>query len=287
MKLTEANYYSPKANSAFMSASQYKTFARCEAMAMAEINGEYQREKTRALLLGSFVDEMLTGTPQTQIKFIADNYLEIFQKSSPIMKVSDVAGCLSGMSNIFVSQNKPFADIMQAVATIERMSKQPVMMRYLSGEHQVIMTGEIEGVPFKIKMDSYKEGEFIADLKYMASLRSPNLFTPMVEYWGYDVQAAIYQEIVRQNTGKRLPFFLVVATKETPAHLEVGQVNQFNLDMALEKVMHNAPRFQQIKNGEIPPERCEDYGCDYCTTTRTIEEPIDTDLFGQSKKIII
>ncbi len=37
------------------------------------------------------------------------------------------------------------------------------------------MTGEIEGVPFKIKMDSYKLGAFITDLKYMASLRSPTL----------------------------------------------------------------------------------------------------------------
>ena len=78
------------------------------------------------------------------------------------------------------------------------------------------MTGEISGVPFKIKMDSYHPDK-IVDLKYMASLRSPNMFEPMVKYWGYDIQGAIYQEIVRQNTGKRLPFFLNIATKEKPA----------------------------------------------------------------------
>ena len=160
--------------------------------------------------------------------------------------------------------------------------EEPYQMHYLSGEHQVIMTGEIEGVPFKIKMDSYKPGEYITDLKYMASLRSPNLFTPMIEYWGYDLQAACYQEIVYQNTGKRLPFFFVVATKEKPAHLAVGQISQWNIDKAMETVRGNIVRFQKIKTGEIEPDRCEDYGCDYCTSTKIITEAIDTDLFGMS-----
>jgi hypothetical protein len=29
-------------------------------------------------------------------------------------------------------------------------------------------------------------------------------------------------------------------------------------------------------------ERCEDYSCDYCTSTTIITEPMDTDLFGMS-----
>ena len=144
------------------------------------------------------------------------------------------------------------------------------------------MTGEIEGVPFKIKMDSFDPDEYITDLKYMASLRSPNLFTPMVEYWGYDIQAAVYQEIVRQNIGKRLPFMFDVATKEKPAHLTLGRINQYNIDKALDTVKNNIVNYQKIKAGEIPAERCEDYGCDYCTLTKVITEPIDTDLFGMS-----
>jgi hypothetical protein len=156
------------------------------------------------------------------------------------------------------------------------------MMQFLSGEHQVIMTGEIEGVPFKIKMDSFDPKEYIADLKYMASLRSPNLFTPMVEYWGYDLQAACYQEIVYQNIGKRLPFYFDVATKEKPAHLALGQISQWNIDKAMEVVRANIVRFQKIKAGEVEADRCEDYGCDFCTSTKIITEPIDTDLFGMS-----
>lgn len=259
MKLNSRNYYTPKANMEYFSVSQFKAFQKCEAGAMAELKGEYSPERGRALLLGSYVDEMLTGTEKSQTAFIEENREELFKK-----------------------KGDPYADIVQANETIARIKAQPKMMHYLNGKHQAIMTGEIEGVPFKIKMDSFDPNEYIADLKYMASLRSPNLFTPMVEYWGYDIQAAVYQEIVKQNIGKRLPFMFVVGTKETPAHLALGEISQWNMDKALETVKQNIVRYQKIKAGEIPPERCEDYGCNYCTCTKIITEPIDTDLFGMS-----
>ena len=226
---------------------------------MAELGGEYSPERGRALVLGSYVDAMLTGSAREQEQFIEENRSELFKKNGD-----------------------PYADIEQANEAIARIREQPLMMKYLSGGHQKIMTGMIEGVPFKIRMDSFRPGEYIADLKYMASLRSPNLFEPMVKYWGYDLQAACYQEIVFQNTGKRLPFYFIVATKEKPSHLAVGEINQWNMDEAMEVVRKNIARFQKIKNGEFPPERCEDYGCDYCTATKILTEPIDTDLFGMS-----
>ena len=264
MTLSENTYYGHKASLDFMSVSQFKSFQKCESAALAELKGEYVPERGRALLLGSYVDEALTGTTESFNKFWNENYNELYQKRG----------------------DKKLADVIQADEVIERVKKQPLMMKYLNGEHQVIMTGEIEGVPFKIKMDSYLPGQFITDLKYMASLRSPNLFHPMIRYWGYDIQAACYQEIVRQNTGKRLPFYFVVATKEKPAHLAVGEINQWNMDEALETVRKKIKRYQAIKNGEIEPERCEDYGCDYCTTTKIITESIDTDLFGMSREQI-
>ena len=289
MKLNGKNYYSPKANQEFMSVSQFKNFQRCEAMAMAELKGEYERPKSKALLLGSFVDEMLTGTKKSQIQFVCDNFSELFQKSGKLSKL-DEAGRLAVVTDyfddVFNADNKPYAEIVQALETIERIKKQPLMMQHFKSKHQVIMTGEIAGVPFKIKMDNYKPDEFIADCKYMASLRSPNMFEPMVKYWGYDLQGAVYQEIVYQNTGKRLPFYLDIATKETPAHLAVAEIKQYDLDEALEKVKALAPRYQAIKNGEIQHTRCDEYGCDYCTATHFITEPIDSNYLGMSPRQI-
>lgn len=289
MKLTNGNYYGEAANREFMSVSQFKSFRKCPAMAMAELNGEYERPQSKALLLGSFVDEMLTGTKKSKIKFICDNFSELFQKGSKLCKLDD-AGRLAFVTDyfadVFSADNKPYAEIVQALETIARIKKQPLMMSHFKSKHQVIMTGEIAGVPFKIKMDNYKPDEFIADCKYMASLRSPNLFEPMVKYWGYDIQGAVYQEIVYQNTGKRLPFYLDIATKETPAHLAVAQISQYDLDEALEIVKALAPKFQAMKRGEIEPERCDEYGCDYCTTTHIITEPIDSAHLGLSPRQI-
>jgi hypothetical protein len=289
MKLTNRNYYGKKANEGFMSVSQFKAFRKCEAMALAEIKGQYERPKSKALLLGNFVDEMLTGTKKSQIKFVYDKFSEIFQKSSKLSKLDDEARITfinDYWSDLFDADNKPYAEIVQALETIEKIKKQPLMMEHFKSKHQVIMTGVIAGVPFKIKMDNYKPGEFISDGKYMASLRSPNLFEPMVKFWGYDIQGAVYQEIVYQNTGKRLPFYLDIATKETPSHLAVAEINQYDLDEALETVKAFAPRYQAIKNGDIEPERCGEYDCNYCTETNIITEPMDSNFLGLSPKQI-
>ena len=287
MKLTTNNYYNKNANKAFMSVSQYKEFNKCEACAMAQIKGTYEKPKTSALFLGSFVDEMLTGTKKSQIKFITENFEDLFQKSSRYLKIPEMDRAdfvKEEFNDLFSAENsKPYAEIVQALETVARVKKQPLMKQHLGGKHQVIMTGEIAGVPFKIKMDAYHPDK-IVDLKYMSSLRSPNMFEPMVKYWGYDIQGAIYQEIVRQNTGKRLPFFLNIATKEKPAHLAVAEIMQYDLDEALENVKKNVQRYQAIKKGEIEPERCEDYNCDYCTETAIITEPIDSNFLGLPKK---
>ena len=62
MTITSENYYSQEANLSHFSVSQYKDFHKCPAMAVAKLKGEYEQEGGRALLLGSYMDEMLTGT---------------------------------------------------------------------------------------------------------------------------------------------------------------------------------------------------------------------------------
>lgn len=261
MRLTNRNYYGRKANQSFLSVSQYKQFLKCEACAMAEINGEYEKEKSSALFLGSYVDEMLTGTKNSIEKFMEENRSELFKKNGD-----------------------PYADVAKAIDAVEKVKKQPLMMKYLSGQTQKIMTGEIGGVPWKIKMDSYKKGEFIADLKYLKDLRSPNLFDNAIKYWGYDTQMAVYQEIVYQNTGLRLPTYLIIVTKEAIPRVAVCEVKQWNLDDALEEVKKHLPRIIEVKNGNVDPERCE--VCDYCAQTIVLTEPIDSDLLGLSTKQI-
>ena len=261
MRLTSKNYYSPEANREWMSVSQFKRFLECEAAALADLNGEYKPERGRALLLGSYVDEMLTGTKKSQTEFIEENHSELFKKNGD-----------------------KYADIVQADEAIERVKAQPLMMKYLRGTHQRIFKGEIAGVPFRGKLDSYKKGEFIADLKYLKSLRSPNLFENVLDYWKYPLQMAVYQELVFQKTGKRLPCYIIIVTKETPAHVAVCEIDQFTLDENLELVKKLAPKFQAIKNGEIEPERCDEYDCDFCALTKVLDVAIPYEMLAMSNK---
>ena len=118
MELNENTYYGHKANRNFMSVSQFKSFQKCEAATMAELNGEYIPERGRALLLGSYVDEALTGTEESFAKFCEENRDELFKKNGD-----------------------KYADVVQADEAIRRVREQPLMMKYLGGEHQTIMTG--------------------------------------------------------------------------------------------------------------------------------------------------
>ncbi len=261
MVLDESTYYGKESSRKFMSVSQFKNFLKCEASAMAELNGEYVPERGRALLLGSYVDEALTGTEESFAKFCEENRSELFKKNGD-----------------------PYADVAQADEAIRRVKEQPLMMKFLSGEHQTILTGEIEGVPVKGKFDSYKPGEFLCDLKYLKDFKSPNMFENAVSYYSYDMQLAVYRELIKQSTGNMLPAYLAIVTKQSPPDVAVVEISSIDLDMALDKFKASVKRYQDIKNGKIAPERCESHDCPYCRATRVLTDPVDSSILGMSRK---
>lgn len=252
MILTQQNYYSKEANMEFMSVSQFKSFSKCQHSALAEIQGKYEREKTTALLVGSYVDSYFEGTLDA---FIRENP-EIFKRDGFSLK----------------------AEFAQAEAIIKRIKMDKQFMRHLSGEKQVIMTGSIKGVPIKIKIDSLRPRE-IVDLKIMKDFEPvyvPDMgLLPWFRGWGYDLQGAVYQEIVRQNTGKKLPFILAAATKEKVTDIDNIRLSQETLDCAMERFMRDVELYDAIKKGIIDPERCGT--CDYCKMTKTLKKPTDSD----------
>lgn len=251
MNLTSENYFSPENQLAFMGSSQFKAFLSCPAAAMAEIRGEYRQEESTALLVGSFVDAYFEGT------------LDLFRGKHP---------------DIFKRDGSLKSEYVQAESIIQRMERDEMFMRYMSGEKQVIMTGEIAGVPFKIKVDSYHPGKCIVDQKVMKDLEdqySPEEGhrVPYWQFWKYDYQGAIYREIVRQNTGNTLPFMIAAATKQKVTRLQIGQIDPDRLNYCLDIVKHEAPRFAAMKRGEAEADRCEQ--CDYCAETAVLSEIVE------------
>ena len=178
---------------------------------------------------------------------------------------------------IFKKDGTLKADFAKAEQVIARIERDPFFMSTLAGEKQVIMTGELFGAKWKIKMDSYIPGVAIVDLKVMASITDLKWvkdigYLDFVRYWGYDIQGAVYQEIVRQNTGEKLPFFIAGATKQTEPDIRIIHVTDNYLQEALHMVEMNMPRILRVKNGEVEPDRCE--LCDCCRHNRVLKKPI-------------
>jgi hypothetical protein len=254
MKLTQKNYFSRSANLKFMSVSQFKSFEKCPASALAEVKGKFKREETTSLLVGSYVDSYFEGTLANFIK----KHPDIFKKDGTLK-----------------------ADYLQAEEIIKRILKDRTFKKHMSGEKQVIMTGSINGVPVKIKIDSFHPGKQIDDLKIVKDFQPiyhpERGMLPWFEYWDYDLQGAIYQEIVRQNTGEKLPFYLDAATKEKDTDIDIVHINQKTLDFALDRFKQKVEMFDAMKQGIITPDRCEQ--CTYCKRTKKIKTPTDSDEF--------
>ena len=251
MAVNRLNYFSDNNNRKYCGSSQFKSFLKCPAMAMAELNGEWKREETTSLLVGSYVDAHFEGTLDT---FKAE-HPEIFTKSGTLK-----------------------ADYAKADEIIARVSRDELFMKYMSGQKQAIRTGYIEGVPFKIKIDSYHKGKAIVDLKVIKDFEplwndEKGIRQDFIQYWGYDFQAAIYQAI----EGNKLPFYICAATKEKHTDFDVIQIPQTWIDSAMAIIKNEIGLIDAYKRGEIESPRCEK--CAYCRETKKLSRVKSADEF--------
>lgn len=249
--LTAETYFDRNNQEKYFGASQFKAFCSCEAAAIAEIRGEYEREKTVSLLVGSYVDAHFEGT------------LDLFRAKNP---------------DIFTKSGDLKSNFRQAEEIIQRLERDDRFMEYMSGQSQVIMTGELFGYPWKIKIDSYHPSRAIVDLKIMKDFKPIYVEgegrIPFIEAWGYDIQAAIYQAI----EGNHLPFIIAGATKEKVPDLALYRIPQEKIDTALHIIEARIDRFADIKAGLIEPKRCEH--CDYCKQTKVLTGPVPYEEYG-------
>jgi hypothetical protein len=245
-QLTEENYHSKEANMHYMSASIYKDFLTCESMALAKLNGLYEPESSTALLVGGYIDSHFART------------LDIFKAQHP---------------EIFKRDGSLLAAYEQANDIIARIERDDAFMAAISGQSQVIMTGEIEGIAVKIKIDSLLPDRTV-DLKIMKdfdTVWSDEEFqrVPWWKAWRYDIQGALYQFVRAQNEGGEIkPFGIAGATKEKEPDIGLFDVGQATMDAALEEIRANIVYFDGLKKGLYEPEPCGK--CAWCRSQKTL-----------------
>jgi len=235
--LNNENYFTEEH---YMSVSAYKRFLKCETDALAPFG-----EMSDAMLIGSYIDSYVEGT----VEQFKENYPQIFSSRG-------------------ATKGELKADYKNADEICKFIDNDKVFSKFMSGDKQTIMVGEIAGVPFKIKIDSYSKGIAINDLKVMRTVtNNDGEYYDFISQWGYDIQLACYQEIVFQNTGEKLPCYICAVTKEIPIDSVIINIPQETLDKVLYGVTLNIGRFYDVKTGKEKAERCEK--CKTCRSTRT------------------
>ena len=248
MQLNEQNYFSHEAETAYFSASQIKAFKKCEAAAMAQLCRQYERPMSQALMVGQYVDAGLTGD------------LYAWEREHPEIRKRD-----GGLK----------AEYVQAEEMVQRAMRDPLFMDFMQGEHQVILTEKLFGeYPFKAKFDVLG-ADRIVDLKTVRDLKSQYMpgqgRVDFATAWDWPLQMAIYQKIYEKAEGVRLPCYLAVITKETPADIRIVQIEQERMDAEIAWLKQVMPRYEAIKSGAIDPERCD--VCEYCRESRILIGP--------------
>lgn len=260
LKLTKENYFSVEADKEYMSNSQMKGFIECEAKKMAQLDGIYPKEDSQAFLQGRYVHSWNEGT---MLQFEAEN---------PSM--------ISSMGKTKGQLKKEFKKCGDA---IEVLKSDPLIIKALEGQKEIIFTADLFGTKWKCMLDSYnpEQGRF-ADLKYLKSFydkfwnKEESYYENVFEYYGYYQQLSVYAEIERIATkreGWLEPFLVMVDKQEIPDKMIMSFTSEDEnytdfIARNLTIIEYKLPRILKVKNKEVEPIRCEK--CDYCRSTKML-----------------
>lgn len=251
----QTDYYSPESNLRYMSNSQYKDFLTCEAMAIAKMVGEWNPPPTIERMVGSYVHAWNEG----------EEALKQFKASTPEM---------------FNKNGTMKAQFLFADQMIETLENDELCMAYLEGQKEVIMTAEMFGCEWKIKIDTYRP-DAIVDLKTTRSIWDMqwsshyNTKVSFIETYDYFQQFAIYLEVERITTGRDkwlTPYIVAVSKEQPPDKAIIRLQDDERIASELLRIEGNMPHILAVKHGDIKPVRCGK--CAYCRATSRVDRII-------------
>lgn len=254
--LTSSNYYSREMDIEYMSVSQLKSFLECEAKTIAYLSGDYEEPPNKAMIVGSYV----------HAAFESDEVFEQFVEEN------------KGV--IYNTRGNKYADFKQADVMIETIKSDKFAMFALEGKKEQIMTADLYGTKWKMKVDSINhERKYFADLKTARDLfmrywsTKYDGWVSFVERWDYVMQMAIYKQIIEQNTNESYTPYIVAVSKEKTPNKAVISIDESRLDFEYEYVEVEMERVSKVKNGELEPIRCD--RCEYCKSTKQLQGVIE------------
>lgn len=251
LKLTSQNYFSPEAERQYMSNSQYGNFLKCEAMAMAKLNGEVLPSPD-AFLLGNYVHAWSEGT------------LDEFKENNP---------------ELFAKNRQLYAKYASGDAMIATLAGDKLIQFLMNGKRETIVTAMLFGIPWKAKIDILAD-KWIADIKTTKGIYEKHwdvergAYVNFVEFYRYVRQMAIYTELERVTNGRdeRLESYIIAVSKDDIPDKAVIEFDEESLQHELDQIAVNIERITFVKNGMLEPKRCG--RCEHCRRTNQLKRAV-------------
>lgn len=247
-----------------MSFSLFKDFEQCEMRAFAKLKEDWQPVSNPVpLLVGNYVHSYFESE-ENHKKFINENHQALMTRPTK----TNPDGHLRSEFKV--------ADSM-----IEALSKDKLFNYcYKPGDKEVIVTGKIGGHMWKGKIDSLALNDgYFCDLKTVDDIHKghwnvdEHRYVPFIQAREYDMQMAIYRELIKQTFGKTCEPFIFAVSKQTPPDkLAIdfnGVDDRYRMEDDLEKIKELQPHFWKVMTGEEKPIACGK--CDYCRETKMLK----------------
>lgn len=273
-KLTQENYYE---DTEYLTNSRMKRYHQCQAKALAVDNGNWVEERDETpLLLGNYVHSYFES-PKAHKKFLAENGDKLLAKTGKNK---------GGLKSEFVIAE----EMIYCLKTDDVFSY--LYHGYPSDtvQKEMIVFGEIEGVPVKGKLDSVNVSRgYFVDLKTMKSIYSEEWNAELKKRvpasvnnilgFGYHGQLALYRELLKQMTGQEFRPYIVAVSKENVPDKEILKIDEEWLDEGLNKLKTDIVEVWSVIQGKQKPKECG--RCDYCRSKKKLCEVVSlNDLIG-------
>ena len=274
VELTQENYYQDTSR---LSYSRYKRYKQCQAKAYAVDNSICVEERDETpLLLGNYVHSYFES-PEAHEKFMAENGDKLLAKTGK-------------------NKGKLKSDFIIGDKMIESLKDDDGFNRLYHGyssdnvQKEMIVYGEIEGVPVKGKLDSVNlsRGYFV-DLKTMKSIyseewnaelrkRVPAAVNNILNF-GYHGQLGLYRELLKQMTGQAFRPLIVAVSKENVPDKDILKIDEEWLEDGLGNLKADIVEVWDVIQGKQKPKSCGH--CDYCRSQKKLNAVISlNDLIG-------
>ena len=193
-----------------LSASGMKTILEPGGLARFHYFRAHARKDKPAYNFGHAVHTILTGKGDPMVEIPAEH-------------LDATGGLRRKVAQDFIKKekakgNNPMkAEDIKAARELARSMRDSPAGPWLSrtdGQTELAIIGEIDGVPIRSKLD-FLFPDAIVDTKSAASAHLGD-FEKKVYSFGYDIQAWVYTELIRQATGETLPFLFLAGEKDAP-----------------------------------------------------------------------